>query len=123
MLSRMVELESIFDNDNDILVLDEIEVSFAQDKYVHFEFVHNAMVGHSGVNRTMLKLYMKGVRFPKMRMWVRQFIQMCPFCRKMEYKRLKANVMPFTLATYEAMLKLSMDSIGPLREDSVEISI
>ena len=118
ILSTMVELESIFDLGNDLLVLEEEDISIPQDKYVQIESVHNAMVGHNGVNRTMLKLNRKGIRFPKMRMWVRQFIQMCPFCQKMEYKRLKANVVPFTLATYEAMLKLSMDSIGPLPEDS-----
>ena len=111
-------LETYFEENNELLVLDEDEISIPQDIYTHIQAVHNALVGHNGVNRTIKKLYSKGIRFPKMRMWVRQFIQMCPFCQKMEYKRLKTQVVPFTLATYGAMLKLSLDSIGPLPEDS-----
>ena len=118
MLDTICEIITLFDEDNELLVLDEDEISIPQDKYAHIESVHNALVGHNGVNRTMHKLNRKGIRFPKMRMWVKQFIQMCPFCQKMEYKRLKAKVVPFTLATYGAMLKLSIDSIGPLPEDS-----
>ena len=117
-LDSMEELTTYFDGHDELLVLDEEDISIPQDKYDHIESVHNALVGHNGVNRTMYKLYRKGVHFPKMRLWVRQFIRMCPFCQKMEYKRLKANVVPFTLSTYEAMLKLSLDSIGPLPEDS-----
>ena len=75
MLSAMVELVTIFDMDIDLLVFGEMDVSIPQDKYVHIDFVHNAMVDHNGVNRIMQKkLYKKGLRFPKMRMWVRQFI-------------------------------------------------
>jgi len=79
---------------------------------------HNAMTGHSGVNRTMGKLRKSGVDFPQMRESVTLFIKECPFCQKASYKKVKAITLPFVLGKTKTMTELYLDTIGPLTKDS-----
>ena len=79
--------------------------------------VHNSFVGHHGEERTMQKLIRKGQEWPNMRKHVKSFIKACPACQKMSYKSHIINAKPFTLARYEPMERINVDSIGPLPED------
>ena len=79
--------------------------------------VHNSFVGHHGEERTMQKLIRKGQSWPNMRKHVKSFIKACPACQKMSYKSHIINAKPFTLARYEPMERINVDSIGPLPED------
>lgn len=80
--------------------------------------VHNAFAGHSGVRRTLAKLRKQGVKFDHMRVLVDMFIKQCPFCQKASEKAgPPAITLPFTLASYGAMNRLNIDSIGPLIPD------
>jgi hypothetical protein len=90
------------------------EVSIPEDIRAQIKLAHNAMVGHSGVLRTILKLKRLGSTFPNMRDWVDKFIKQCPVCQKEDCRTFPVGVTPFTSATYKAMQRLQVDSIGPL---------
>jgi hypothetical protein len=90
------------------------EVSIPEDIRAQLKLAHNAMVGHSGVQRTILKLKRLGSTFPNMRDWVDKFIKQCPVCQKEDCRTFPVGVTPFTSATYKAMQRLQVDSIGPL---------
>ena len=79
--------------------------------------VHNEVTGHHGVERTLLKLKQKGETWIYMREHVRRFIRSCPCCQKMSYLKTPIHTHPFTVACYEPMERLAMDSIGPLPAD------
>ena len=79
--------------------------------------VHNGVLGHHGVERTMEKLIWKGEQWQYMREHVRRFIRQCPCCQKMSYLRVPIHTHPFTTASYEPMEVVEMDSIGPLPAD------
>ena len=78
--------------------------------------VHNSVVGHLGVERTMYKLQRLKQTWPQMKADIVTFIKKCPLCQKMSYLRIPIHTIPFTTASYGLMKKLSMDCIGPLKE-------
>jgi hypothetical protein len=65
----------------------------------------------------MQKLIHKGHSWQNMRKHVKSFIKACPACQKMSYKSYIINAKPFTLARYEPMERINVDSIGPLPVD------
>ncbi len=80
--------------------------------------VHNSIAGHNGVEKTLQKLTEKGVApWKYMREHVRQYIQRCPICQKLDHRAVTINATPFTLASREPMRSISVDSIGPLTID------
>ena len=79
---------------------------------------HNAYRGHAGVRRTMGRLTKQGVSFDHMRDHVEKFVKHCAFCQKTSDRKGPHIVTePFTLASYGTMMRLNIDSIGPLTED------
>ena len=107
LLGMLQELEE------DLFPIDD-EVSIPEDIREQIKLAHNHMVGHSGVKRTVLKLQRMGSTFPAMRDWVDKFIKQCPVCQKEDCRTFPVGVTPFTSATYKAMQRLQVDSIGPL---------
>ena len=103
-MDAVTELCAFIDDDAPIpqSILDELKA------------VHNAIAGHSGVKRTVLKLKRKGVKMKHMRDYVDKFIKQCPLCQKLDERRLPVHVKPLTLASYRAMQRLQVDAIGPL---------
>ena len=79
--------------------------------------VHNASVGHVGAELTRSRLEAQGHVWNGMRAHIRQAIAECPCCQKMSQIKPAIHVPAQTLATYAPMVKISMDTIGPLDED------
>ena len=76
--------------------------------------VHNSVVGHHGVERTLRKLLRAGTVWDTMKRDVIFFIKQCPCCQKMSHIRVPIVTAPFTTASYGLNSKISMDTIGPL---------
>jgi hypothetical protein len=95
LLSMYTEIES---SDELFAFLDD-EVAIPQPIVDELEAVHNSVVGHSGVKRTILKLRRKGVKMKYMRDYVDKFIKQCPLCQKLDERRLPVHVKPLTMAT------------------------
>lgn len=72
------------------------------------------MVGHFGVDMTFARLQRSGYAWQFMREHIRMFIKQCPCCQKMSALKPIIMARPFTTASYEPMVKVSMDTIGPL---------
>ena len=79
--------------------------------------VHNGICGHHGVERTMQMLAKQGKHWQYQREHVKRFQKQCPACQKMSYLRTAIHTHPFTVAAYEPMERLEMDTIGPLPAD------
>lgn len=78
---------------------------------------HNTEVGHFGVEKTMQKLLEKGYRWEYMRQHVKAFVRKCPCCQLMSQIKPAIHTLPFTVARYNPMESLNVDSIGPLPPD------
>ena len=80
--------------------------------------VHNSVVGHVGVDKTIERL-LRNERepWPFMRQHVQWFIKRCPCCQKQSVLNIKAFTKPFTTARYEPFECINIDSIGPLDAD------
>ena len=77
--------------------------------------VHNAKIGHFGVEKTMDKLVATGHHWKYMREHVKYFIKRCcPFCQKMSYLKSAVHTNPFTTAAYSPFERQNWDSIGPI---------
>jgi hypothetical protein len=85
------------------------------DKYELIRQVHNQLVGHRGVLRTVQYLRHQGHNWPEIRTHVGAFIQHCPLCQKLDTRNREHFTQPFTLAGYKPGKFLSMDTldIGP----------
>ena len=71
--------------------------------------VHNSVVGHFGLERTLLCL--KTWKFQ--RQHVRWFIDHCPCCQKMSMLKIPIHAHDFSTSTYTPMECLNIDFIGP----------
>ena len=80
--------------------------------------VHNAHMGHHGVERTM-NLLQAGphIQWKGMRADVKQFIRECACCQFMNTLELTQSVAPFNVSAFYPMDRLNIDHIGPLPED------
>jgi transposase InsO family protein len=76
--------------------------------------VHNALVGHHGVERTVQALENNGAEWIGMRSDVRQFIKECPICQKLTFTRPEVTAELKTLAATRPNQRLYMDTVGPL---------
>ena len=75
---------------------------------------HNPLVGHMGVERTILRLHKLGHAWDYMREHVKKFIRECPYCQKMSYQKTAIHTHPFTTAAYGPFQRINIDSIGPI---------
>ena len=88
---------------------DEVHSDIAQ--------VHNEIVGHHGVERTLRKLFRKDKQWKYMREHVKFFIRNCPYCQKISRLKVQINTAPFVASSREPMSRISFDTIGILTED------
>jgi len=100
----------------------EQEYKIPADKYKLISAVHNTVVGHHGVERTVNKLHAllkeKAGEWQYMTEHVRQFIRRhCPCCQKMSQLKIPIHAARFTTATYSIMERVSVDVCGPFPED------
>ena len=80
--------------------------------------VHNAVVGHTGVEKTLQRLRERAtLTWKSMRKDVRKYIRQCPQCQFMRKHRIKINIAPYNVSTYRPMDRINIDTIGPLPED------
>jgi transposase InsO family protein len=86
-------------------------------EFRHISNVHNSMVGHFGVEKTITRLIESNHRWKGLRKHVRQFIRQCPSCQKLSDKKLALKLHPFTRASYDPMEVLNIDTIGPVAID------
>ena len=75
--------------------------------------VHNSMVGHYGLARTMKRLKANHHKWEFMESHVRYFIDFCPQCQKMSMIKIPIHAHPFTTSSYYPMECLNIDFVGP----------
>jgi hypothetical protein len=115
LLASMMEEEP---EGNWVAALESIPIAqVPPEAKAHISEVHNSYVGHHGLDRTLKKLYRKGLQWPQMSAHVRAVIGSCPCCQKMSQIKAKFNTEPFTVGSYKPMEYISFDTIGPLQPD------
>jgi transposase InsO family protein len=82
--------------------------------------VHNAMVGHTGEEKTLRRLVAQGNTWRSMRRHVNQFISHCACCQKMSTLKLEIQTNPFTLAAYGPFQRIYVDTVGPINVGTVK---
>ena len=96
-----------------------IQVTVPRDKYKLISAVHNSIVGHMGVDKTLERLNEQGHEWPNMREHVITFISKhCACCQKMSIQKILTNTKPFTLSSYDVMQRIAVDSTGRLPMDA-----
>jgi transposase InsO family protein len=106
------------DNEEDRLCLledDELYVPRKQWKII--STVHNSLMGHHGVERTMQKLISLGHKWKDMRLHVRRFKKMCACCQKMENIGPPIKAHKFTVSSNSPMDVIAIDFIEGLIPD------
>jgi hypothetical protein len=81
--------------------------------YQKIKDVHGDKFGHGGVQRTVNLLTQKKQTWRGMRKDVRNFIERCPCCQKLNRTKIRNNINPFTLASTNVMERIAIDTIGP----------
>ena len=84
--------------------------------YQKIKAVHGDAFGHGGIQRTINLLAQKKQTWRGMRKDVRNFIERCPCCQKMNRTKVRNNINPFTLASANVMERVAIDTIGPIDE-------
>jgi len=97
-----------------------MEATAAATLQQQLQSVHNATVGHLGVDRTLELL---GQHFnvdvtPQLRRDVRQFVASCAICQKTRLRQPKVVQQVQTTAVFEPFQHLAVDTMGPLPEDA-----
>jgi hypothetical protein len=88
------------------------------EKSTLMQSVHNELVGHHGINKTMDLLKAMGINFPKMKEYVTSYINACLICQKIKpSKDIVHGLSGLHLHGTYPMTELSCDTIGPLPPD------
>jgi len=87
-------------------------------RYTLISAVHNTVMGHHGIERTIKLLLRQGQYWPRLRSHVQSFVRLCPCCQKMSQLKTPIQVLRYTLAKYEPMERINVDTVGPLPEDT-----
>ena len=96
-----------------------IEKPVPRDKYKLISGVHNSVVGHMGVDKTIERLKQQGHDWYGMRNHIITFIHKhCAICQKLAVQKIVTNTKPFTLSSYDVMQRVSVDSTGKLPTDA-----
>ena len=95
---------------------DVLRAAIEEPIYKEIKAVHNALVGHNGVDRTMERLREKHIIFKYQRAIVKKFIRECAWCQKSDERTVPMGVVPVTLSSSRTMQRVALDSIGPLPE-------
>ena len=117
LTSVMLSLSSV-DRPSDLEALCLLEeLRIPPKEYTIIESVHNAIIGHGGVERTLAKLQTLGHQWRYMREHVRRFIKTCPCCQKLSYLKIPIEANRYTTSTYGVWECLNIDFIGPFPID------
>jgi len=112
--------ETVVD-ENDVVALNVIgDVEISPAIMTALKAVHNDIVGHFGVDRTLERLREAGHKVRYLHEMVRIFVRDCPICQKLSYRRPIYVTRPFTTARYAPMLRLNVDAIGPFPKSNRE---
>lgn len=83
---------------------------------------HTDQGAHWGVTRTIEVIRAKrpdvAQGWPRLREDVQDYVRACPTCQKMSQVRIPIRASRYVLASLEPMVKISMDTIGPLPADA-----
>src|SRR5690606_37787638 len=79
--------------------------------------VHNVVVGHHGISRSVKMLKDSGITWRGMRRDVSDFIAACPTCQIVRQCNASAAAAVSTTAVYAPFEVLAVDTIGPLPAD------
>ena len=93
------------------------EIIIPRDKYKIISKVHNSVMGHYGVEKTVQKLQALGHDWQHMREHVRVFNKRCPICQKLNVHRVNINTQPFTTSMYGPQQRINIDTMGPFTAD------
>ena len=93
---------------------DALGAAIEEPIYSETKAVHNALVGHNGVDRTLERLKIKRVVFKYQRKLVKKFIREWAWFQKYDERALPMGVTPTTLSASMSMQRLALDSIGLL---------
>lgn len=115
--SRLCAIDATDRKEFVLCAREEENVRIPEENYRQIQSVHNATLGHFGVEETLSKLQEKGLSWKYMRGHVRQFIRKCGFCQANSDRKIVTKVVPFTRAAYHPMEVLNIDTIGPLPKD------
>ena len=77
------------------------------------QMCHNSIVGHSGVDRTLTRLFSLQHAWKHMKQHVRNFIKICACCQKMSSIAEPMNVNHYSTSTYSIFDTLNIDFLGP----------
>ena len=87
------------------------------DVYNRIRAVHNSVVGHLGVERTMRRLLRQKYSIDYLREYVRAFIKQCPLCLKMAMITPVIVTRPFTVTSSAPMVNINIDYLYMSIED------
>jgi len=97
----------------------DIDVQPSEDQVRLMRSVHNAVIGHNGVETTVLRLKKAGHSWKYMRQMIDRYIKQCDVCQKSNSRTRSTYVAPFvTLKGSGLMQDRSIDFVGPLQEDA-----
>jgi transposase InsO family protein len=122
----MIEEPEIYD-DIDILCAITEKFILNSNEYQIISSVHNSLVGHSGLERTVKRLTYKlqnlKTSWKFLRQKVKRFIALCPCCQKMSQLKIPIAAHPFTVSSYSPMECLNIDFVGPYPDDGYVLVI
>jgi transposase InsO family protein len=112
----MIEEPDLYD-ETDILCAITEKFILNSSEYQIISSVHNSLVGHSGLERTVKRLTFKlqnlKTSWKFLRQKVKRFIALCPCCQKMSQLKIPIAAHPFTVSSYSPMECLNIDFVGP----------
>jgi RNase H-like domain found in reverse transcriptase/Integrase core domain/Integrase zinc binding domain len=85
----------------------------SNENFLRIGYVHNGIIGHGGVVRTLHKLEKLFLTWPNMRLDVQKYIRECSCCQKMSQIKIPINAYKYTTSTYRQMECINIDFIGP----------
>jgi transposase InsO family protein len=89
-----------------------------EDVKTKFTQVHNSVVGHKGVKKTVQRLREAGVHITDIiYTYIKKLVSECVTCQRQKFDRVIFNTRPFTTGTYAPMECLNIDTIGPFPVD------
>jgi transposase InsO family protein len=116
----MMEEPELYD-EADILCAITEKFILNSSEYEIIASVHNSLVGHSGLERTVKRLTFKlqnlKTSWKFLRQKVKRFIALCPCCQKMSQLKIPIAAHPFTVSSYSPMECLNIDFVGPYPDD------
>jgi hypothetical protein len=97
-------------------LIDELEIS--DEAYANIQMVHNATVGHHGVQNTIAKLQTAGLNWRFMEQHVKRFIKECDCCQKLDCRVPICITAPYGQMIVRPMGCINVDAMGPFDTDS-----